>query len=78
MPGRKIGQQLVAALLMTGAVYGGIIIERTFQIVDHNFVEVIVGAAVYFTALLAISPSFKKTLSNNSPIELLFLKIKVR
>lgn len=75
-PVGELGRQIVAALLMCTVVVGvqwGI--EQTFNSI-HNTTFVIglvaLGAGIYFTVLFAISPQFRSTVTDNSPITLPF------
>ncbi|MDR5674233.1 oligosaccharide flippase family protein [Halalkaliarchaeum sp. AArc-GB] len=73
VPYVEIARQWIAALLMGGVVYGGLWIENTYRLLAHNFATVIIlvgiGAGVYFLALLAISAQFRRTVSDNLPID---------
>ena len=77
IPSRDIVQQWVAALVMAGVVYTGLVIENTHQIISHNFATVlllvIVGASVYTVFLFIISSSFRETVETNSPIKIPYI-----
>lgn len=72
VPYAEIARQWIAALLMGAVVYGGLWIESTYRLLGHNFATVLIlvgiGAVVYFLALLAISGQFRRTVSDNLPV----------
>ena len=71
IPFGEIGRQWFAAGLMGIVVYTGLRIESTYLHISHNlaiiFMLVILGAGVYFFALLAISTRFRTTVMDNLP-----------
>jgi O-antigen/teichoic acid export membrane protein len=68
IPSREIANQLFAALLMAGVVLPGrLTLEDSLPI---GVALAGVGAAVYFTTLLAISQKFRKTVDDNLPFQL--------
>lgn len=64
--------QSVAAVIMGGAVLAGIQIEMNYLRIGHNIGVLLslifIGASVYFTVLLIISPQFRLTVTNNLPL----------
>lgn len=73
----EIGRQCVAALLMGGTVATGLWFHTAYGFVVYNVVLVVLlvslGAAVYFSAYIVISPQFRTTISNNLPDDTPFL-----
>lgn len=74
VPATEIGRQCLAAALMGGVVYGGLWIENSYRLLEHNVLTVAilvgVGAGIYFVALLAISARFRTTVDRNLPFDL--------
>ncbi|MDZ7731070.1 MAG: oligosaccharide flippase family protein [Natrialbaceae archaeon] len=74
LPVRSIAEQWVAAVVMGGVVYAGLWTERTYRVLQHNAATVVVlvllGAGVYFTALLVLSSEFRDTVDRNVPVDL--------
>ncbi len=74
IPYFEIARQWVAALLMGVVVYGGLWIENTHQILNHNAITVLLlvglGAAIYFLTLLSISTRFRQTVDRNLPVDI--------
>ncbi len=74
IPSGEIARQWSSALLMGLIVYGARELGETHWISIHNelFVValVILGAIVYFLTMLAISRTFRTTVSNNSPLDI--------
>lgn len=72
IPFGEIGRQWIAAGLMGIVVYAGLLIESTHLHIGHNLATlltlVILGAGVYFFALLAISTRFRTTVIDNLPV----------
>ena len=72
LPTGEIGRQVVAALVMTAAVYAGLLVENTYRLVGHNFATVLFlvlwGAGVYFTVLIVLSARFRTTIRENVPV----------
>lgn len=72
-PKEEIAYQILASIVMGGVVYGGIWMEDTFALLQSNIVLVltlvIVGAGVYFVALLLLSVEFRETVARNLPHE---------
>ncbi|MFP9193583.1 polysaccharide biosynthesis C-terminal domain-containing protein [Natrialbaceae archaeon A-CW1-1] len=77
IPALEITRQLFAATLMGGIVYGVRQWGEPLVIADHNAVFVVtlvsLGATIYFGTLLAISSTFRTTVSNNLPFDVPFM-----
>ncbi len=77
LPLKEIARQWIAALGMGAIVYALRGVGEGHWIADYNaaFVVVLVGigAAVYFGTLLAISNTFRTTVTNNLPFDLPFV-----
>ena len=72
LPQTEILRQGFAAAVMAIVVYGGLVFENSYRLVQHNVITVLLlvgtGAAVYFVLLLSLSPRFRKTVDRNLPI----------
>jgi len=70
----EIIRQWLAAGVMGLVVYGGLWVEDTHRLLQHNVatvaILVTVGAGVYFGVLFGISPKFRVIVSNNLPFDL--------
>lgn len=68
IPSIEIGKQIIAAVIMSGIVFGG------RQILGNSlptiFILVVTGAAVYFSILFKISREFRRTVCENIPINI--------
>ncbi|WP_440764036.1 oligosaccharide flippase family protein [Natronorubrum sp. DTA7] len=77
IPIRMIGYQVTAAGIMGGVVYFGRIFGENHWVAAYNaaFVVLLValGAGVYFGTLLAISSTFRTTVTNNLPFDIPFV-----
>jgi O-antigen/teichoic acid export membrane protein len=75
LPLNEIASQWLAAGTMGLVVYAGRWIEETYQLLQYNFVTVLLlvtlGATTYFLTLLTISPHFRTTVERNLPFDLL-------
>ena len=73
VPYAEIARQWLAATVMGTVVYGTRGIGETHWIATYNEVFVVLlvgfGAAIYFTALFAISSTFRTTISRNLPFD---------
>ena len=73
VPYGEIVRQGLAALLMGAVVTGGLWVENSYGVLNHNAATVVVlvglGAATYFLVLLGISGRFRRTVSDNLPFE---------
>lgn len=76
-PVGEIFRQWTAAGVMAIVVYGALLMEKTHQVLGHNFgivvLLVILGAGVYFTALLGLSTEFRETVVRNVPVDIPFV-----
>jgi O-antigen/teichoic acid export membrane protein len=74
VPTNNIAKQWFAALLMSGVVYGGLQIENTYNLLNHNVSVVLIlvaaGAGVYFVTIVSISTEFRETVERNLPLTL--------
>lgn len=74
LPKVEILKQGFAAVVMAIAVYGGLIFENSYRIIQNNVVIVLIltgsGATVYFVILLGLSARFRRTIDRNLPINL--------
>lgn len=72
VPVVEIGKQWLAATLMSGVIFVGLRLERTYFQIDHNLLVVLLlvgtGAGVYFFILSLLSNRFRSTVSNNLPL----------
>lgn len=72
IPIKEIGYQSAAAIVMGVVVLGSLRFEAAYLNIGHNLgiilSLVIIGAAVYFIALLIISSQFRITVTDNLPI----------
>lgn len=75
-PVGEVARQWLAAILMSGVVFGGLWVENTYDILDHNVATVLlligIGSGVYFICLFGISAEFRRTVDRNSPIDIPF------
>ncbi|AZH26330.1 oligosaccharide flippase family protein [Haloplanus aerogenes] len=73
-PYRTIGKQVVAAAVCGAVAYGGLWIEETYKLLQHNFALVLLlvclGAGAYFAVLFGISAEFRSTIRDNLPAKL--------
>jgi len=73
IPVVELAYQWLAALLMGAVVTGGLWVENSYGVLNHNAATVIVlvglGAATYFLVLLGLSGRFRRTVSDNLPFE---------
>lgn len=71
VPVADVGKQVVAAGVCGVVAAGGLWIEGTYALVQHNFALVVVlvgaGAGSYFVVLYAISGAFRTTVRENLP-----------
>lgn len=71
LPKAEILRQGVAAVVMAIIVYGGLLLENSYRIIQHNVAAVLLlvgtGVIVYFVVLLSISPRLRKTVNRNLP-----------
>jgi O-antigen/teichoic acid export membrane protein len=69
VPYAELSKQAAAALVMGAVVYTGERAETAYGVVNHNLVVVLIlvclGAGIYFTTLVLISPSFRTTVRRN-------------
>lgn len=74
VPVGEISRQLIAALLMGGAVYLARIAGETHPVSTHNSVFVVLlvgfGAIVYFSVLLVLSKRLRTTINRNLPFSI--------
>ena len=72
VPFDEIARQLLAAAAMGVVVWTAETVLETVVGFDHNFATVLVlvavGAATYFSVLFGLSPTFRSTVRENSPI----------
>lgn len=72
VPYSDIFQQIGAALLMGIAVYGVLLVEYSYQVINHNVALVLIlvtlGAVIYFAALLVVSSEFRDAVERNLSI----------
>ncbi|EMA35342.1 oligosaccharide flippase family protein [Halobiforma nitratireducens] len=77
VPVGEISRQVFAALLMGIVVYGARALGETHPIAAYNEVFVVLlvglGATIYFLVLLAISSSFRSTVSDNLPFDVPYI-----
>jgi O-antigen/teichoic acid export membrane protein len=70
-PVREIARQWGAAVIMAVVVYGGLVVENSYNLLRHNFVTVLllvgIGAGVYFGVLIVLSSQFRTTVRSNVP-----------
>jgi O-antigen/teichoic acid export membrane protein len=75
-PVGEIAKQWLAGGVTAVVVYGGLWTERTYRVIGHNFVIVVLlvllGAAVYFAVLLGLSREFRRTVNRNLPAGIAF------
>lgn len=75
LPTAEILRQGFAAIVMAIIVYGGLLFENSYRLVQHNVITILflvgTGAAVYFVVLLGLSPRFRETVNRNLPIDIL-------
>ncbi|ELY68608.1 polysaccharide biosynthesis protein [Natronobacterium gregoryi SP2] len=73
VPVGEISRQILAALFMGIVVYSARAVGETHPVAAYNEVFVVslvgLGAAVYFLVLLAISRTFRTTVSRNLPVD---------
>jgi len=76
-PVGEILRQWLAAGAMAGVVAAGLWLEGTYRLVGHNFAVVVglvvLGAGVYFVALLGLSTEFRETVDRNLPVSIPFV-----
>lgn len=76
-PVGEIAKQWLASSVMAVVVYGGLWTERTYRVIGHNFAIVVLlvllGASVYFVALIGISREFRRTVNRNLPVDISFV-----
>ena len=76
-PVGEILRQWLAAGAMAGVVAAGLWLEETYRLVGHNFAVVVglvvIGAGVYFLALLGLSTEFRETVDRNLPASIPFI-----
>ena len=77
VPTNELGKQLAAAALMALVVGGLRVGFEASDVIDHNGVIVVslvvLGAGTYFSGLLTISPRFRTTVAENSPVRIPFV-----
>ena len=71
VPRTEIGSQILAALLMGGAVWAVLALIEETALIEHNVAIVLglvtLGAGIYFTILASISKRFRATVWRNLP-----------
>ncbi|MHC3437881.1 lipopolysaccharide biosynthesis protein [Natrialbaceae archaeon A-gly3] len=74
VPAGEISRQIGAAVVMAGTVFGTrAVVESTTAVEQNELIVVglvLVGAGVYFVTLLAVSSTFRATVSANSPVRI--------
>ena len=74
LPKAEILRQGLAAAAMAVVVYGGLVFENSYRLVEHNVITVLflvgTGAAVYFILLFGLSPRFRQTVDRNLPVSI--------
>jgi O-antigen/teichoic acid export membrane protein len=73
VPVREISREWLAALVMGAVVFSGRWIENSYSVLGYNFLVLLIlvglGAGVYFSTLLVISPRFRLTVFDNLPLK---------
>lgn len=71
IPYVMVGKQVLAAGVTGVVAYGGLWIEGTYRLVQHNFALVLIlvglGAGAYFAVLFGLSVEFRTTVRQNLP-----------
>jgi len=71
LPTRSVAKQVAAAAVTGVVAYGGLRIEETYALLQHNFALMLLlvglGAGAYFLVLYRISAEFRTTVRNNLP-----------
>lgn len=72
VPRKEIGNQILAALLMGGAVWAALDIIEETALIEHNVAIVLglvtLGSGIYFAILAGISKRFRTTVWRNLPV----------
>lgn len=80
MPSVEIGKQWFAAVVMAILVSGGLYIENTYRVLEHNIATVLLlvggGAVIYFTILLTLSSELREIVQRNAPDRLPFVRFQ--